>query len=156
MMHAAAQLRRQARAVATRAPAYTQGRRSFANYGGNTGEHGHLAAAGDAATAPAPDGEAYGSISLSINHKKVDIPSGAAALDQTLVQFLRARGDTDVKAVCAEGGCGACSVIIGEWDKNLQRVVHKSVCACLTPVRLMVAAHRLGQPDRQRACLLNQ
>jgi hypothetical protein len=153
MIHAAAQLRRHARAVTTRAPAFTQGSRTFANYGGNTGQHGHLV--GDSTTAPAPDGEAYGSISLSINHQKLDISSGSAALDQTLVQFLRARGDTDVKAVCAEGGCGACSVVIGEWDKNLQQVVHKSVCACLTPVRFYcLSLLLLGRPHGGPICPL--
>ena len=74
------------------------------------------------------------SIAVNVNQETIEIPSGSSALDESLLHFLRSRGDTDVKAVCAEGGCGACSVIMSEWDERNLEVVHKSVCACLTPV----------------------
>ena len=76
-------------------------------------------------------------IDINVNQKNVHVQCGSDTLDGTLLHFLRRRGDTDVKAVCAEGGCGACTVILSEWSNADQAVVHKSVCACLTPLASM-------------------
>lgn len=35
---------------------------------------------------------------------------------------------------CAEGGCGACTVMISQYDRNAKKIKHFAVNACLMPV----------------------
>lgn len=41
---------------------------------------------------------------------------------------------TGSKLGCAEGGCGACTVMVSRYDAALGKVLHYSVNACLMPV----------------------
>eukprot|EP01027_Heterolobosea_sp_BB2_P006788 GEZU01010200.1.p1 GENE.GEZU01010200.1~~GEZU01010200.1.p1 ORF type:complete len:1417 (-),score=493.17 GEZU01010200.1:84-4334(-) len=54
--------------------------------------------------------------------------------DTTLIQFLRSEGFTGTKLGCGEGGCGACTVMISHFDNIQQKIIHRSVNACLAPL----------------------
>ncbi|XP_020282076.1 xanthine dehydrogenase [Pseudomyrmex gracilis] len=56
----------------------------------------------------------------------------------TLLWYLRNKlGLTGTKLGCAEGGCGACTVMVSRFDRDSNKVVHMAVNACLTPVCAM-------------------
>ncbi|CAL1688978.1 unnamed protein product [Lasius platythorax] len=53
----------------------------------------------------------------------------------TLLWYLRNKlGLTGTKLGCAEGGCGACTVMISRFDRVTGRIIHLAVNACLTPI----------------------
>lgn len=52
--------------------------------------------------------------------------------EMTLLQFLRSRGLTGTKLGCAEGGCGACTVMVGSMEEGKE--LKYSVNACLAPI----------------------
>ncbi|CAG8554989.1 8697_t:CDS:10 [Dentiscutata erythropus] len=54
--------------------------------------------------------------------------------DTTLLQYVRSVGLTGTKLGCAEGGCGACTVMISSYDKSSDKITHCSVNACLAPL----------------------
>ena len=54
----------------------------------------------------------------------------------TLLEFLRSRGLTGSKEGCAEGDCGACSVVIIERDAH-GKPAYRAVNSCLMPVCLL-------------------
>ncbi len=51
-----------------------------------------------------------------------------------LVDYLRSSGLTGTKLSCGEGGCGACTVMLAVYDDDRDRVVRRSVNACLRPL----------------------
>lgn len=55
--------------------------------------------------------------------------------EMTLLFYLRRKlGLTGTKLGCAEGGCGACTVMISRYDLETQRPLHLAVNACLAPL----------------------
>lgn len=68
--------------------------------------------------------------------------SKKAKPNQTLLSFLReVMKLTGSKLGCAEGGCGACTVMISRYDQHTSKVVHYSVNACLMPVLAADGCH---------------
>ena len=52
----------------------------------------------------------------------------------TLLEYLRGIGLTGTKLGCAEGGCGACTVVISQLNPTSGQIYHASVNACLAPL----------------------
>ncbi|XP_050537664.1 xanthine dehydrogenase/oxidase isoform X2 [Daktulosphaira vitifoliae] len=53
----------------------------------------------------------------------------------TLLYYLRTKLSlTGTKLGCAEGGCGACTVMISRYDRIKNQPIHMAVNACLCPV----------------------
>ncbi len=53
---------------------------------------------------------------------------------QPLADYLTAHRHRGTKIACAEGGCGACTVMISHWDHAKQKVEHRAVVSCLLPL----------------------
>ncbi|KAJ5133771.1 MFS general substrate transporter [Penicillium atrosanguineum] len=52
----------------------------------------------------------------------------------TLLEYLRGIGLTGTKLGCAEGGCGACTVVVSHLNQTTKKIYHSSVNACLAPL----------------------
>jgi len=51
--------------------------------------------------------------------------------NETLLNYIRTKlKKTGTKEGCAEGGCGACTVVLGELKNN--EIIYKSINACIT------------------------
>ena len=51
--------------------------------------------------------------------------------NETLLNYIRTKlKKTGTKEGCAEGGCGACTVVLGELKSN--KVIYKAINSCIT------------------------
>lgn len=59
----------------------------------------------------------------------------------TLLEYLRGIGLTGTKLGCGEGGCGACTVVISQYNPTTKRIYHASINACLAPLASVDGKH---------------
>ncbi|KAJ9138661.1 Xanthine dehydrogenase [Pleurostoma richardsiae] len=59
----------------------------------------------------------------------------------TLLEYLRGIGLTGTKLGCGEGGCGACTVVISQYNPTTKEIYHASVNACLAPLASLDGKH---------------
>ena len=58
--------------------------------------------------------------------------------NKTILNYIR--NDlkmTGTKEGCAEGGCGACTIVLGELNKN--KIVYKAINACITFLPILLS-----------------
>ncbi|XP_047507140.1 xanthine dehydrogenase [Pieris napi] len=81
-------------------------------------------------------GEVTTELVFYVNGKKVVEPNPDP--EWTLLWYLRKKLRlTGTKLGCAEGGCGACTVMISKYQWKEKKVVHLAINACLAPVCAM-------------------
>lgn len=71
----------------------------------------------------------------------------------TLLQYLRSVGLTGTKLGCGEGGCGACTVVVGTYTPSTRHYQYISANACLLPLaacheRHVVTVEGIGSVSR--------
>ncbi|CAH2076757.1 unnamed protein product [Thlaspi arvense] len=76
---------------------------------------------------------------LYVNGVRRVLPDGFAHI--TLLEYLRALGLTGTKLGCGEGGCGACTVMVSNYDVKSKTCVHYAVNACLAPLYSVEGMH---------------
>ncbi|KAK3941774.1 molybdopterin binding aldehyde oxidase/xanthine dehydrogenase [Diplogelasinospora grovesii] len=59
----------------------------------------------------------------------------------TLLEYLRGIGLTGTKLGCGEGGCGACTVVVSQYNPTDKKIYHASVNACLAPLAAIDGKH---------------
>ena len=69
-----------------------------------------------------------------LNGTKVTLDSTSIDPEITLLEYLRGIGLTGTKLGCAEGGCGACTVVVSQLNPTTKKLYHASVNACLAPL----------------------
>ncbi|CAN1200132.1 Xanthine dehydrogenase 1 [Linum perenne] len=76
---------------------------------------------------------------LYVNGVRKVLPDGLAHL--TLLEYLRDSGFTGTKLGCGEGGCGACTVMVSQYDSRTKTCLHRAVNACLAPLYSVEGMH---------------
>ncbi|XP_077580896.1 xanthine dehydrogenase/oxidase isoform X1 [Stigmatopora nigra] len=72
-------------------------------------------------------------LTFFVNGKKVVEKN--ADPEMTLLTYLRRKlGLPGTKLGCAEGGCGACTVMLSKYQPDTQSLLHYAVNACLAPI----------------------
>ncbi|KAH8714207.1 molybdopterin binding aldehyde oxidase/xanthine dehydrogenase [Ilyonectria robusta] len=59
----------------------------------------------------------------------------------TVLEYLRGIGLTGTKLGCGEGGCGACTIVVSQYNPTTKEVYHASVNACLAPLVSLDGKH---------------
>ncbi|KAK0918625.1 hypothetical protein LTR91_001572 [Friedmanniomyces endolithicus] len=77
-------------------------------------------------------GDYYDTITFYLNGTRVSLDTADPEI--TLLEYLRGIGLTGTKLGCAEGGCGACTVVVSQYNPTSNQIYHASVNACLAPL----------------------
>ncbi|XP_020224750.1 xanthine dehydrogenase 1 [Cajanus cajan] len=76
---------------------------------------------------------------LYVNGVRRVLPDGLAHF--TLLEYLRDIGLTGTKLGCGEGGCGACTVMVSQYDRKSRKCSHYAINACLAPLYSVEGMH---------------
>ncbi|CAF1056080.1 unnamed protein product [Brachionus calyciflorus] len=71
----------------------------------------------------------------------------------TLLAYLRDNGYTGTKYGCGEGGCGACTIVVAEYDSSKKMVNYRSANSCLLPLcslnkKQIITIEGIGNPEK--------
>lgn len=80
----------------------------------------------------------YGNINFILNNELITAEENPATI---LLDFIRKRKLTGTKEGCKEGDCGACTVLTGKIDDNINEVIYTAVNSCLIPIQNINGKH---------------
>lgn len=60
---------------------------------------------------------------------------------QTVLQWVRSVGLTGSKLGCQEGGCGACTMTLSEWDPVEEKPIYRAINGCIVPLIAVDGKH---------------
>ena len=91
------------------------------------------------------------SFEFYVNSEQKKIESIDPSLN--LLDYLRDNGYFGTKYGCGEGGCGACTVVIAEFDSNQNQIKYRSANACLVPIcavanKQVITIEGIGDPNK--------
>ena len=77
-----------------------------------------------------------------------------------VLTYLRENGYTGTKYGCGEGGCGACTVVIAEYNQESKLINYRSANSCLLPLcslnnKQIITVEGLGNPDKPHPIQVN-
>ncbi|OQO09124.1 Xanthine dehydrogenase [Cryoendolithus antarcticus] len=95
--------------------------------------------------------EWHDTIVFYLNGTKVSLDTADPEI--TLLEYLRGIGLTGTKLGCAEGGCGACTVVVSQYNPTTKKIYHASTNACLAPLvsvdgKHVITVEGIGKVDK--------
>jgi xanthine dehydrogenase/oxidase len=77
-----------------------------------------------------------------------------------LLDYLRENGYTGTKLGCGEGGCGACTIVIAEYDSIKNLIKYRTANSCLLPLcavhnKQVITVEGIGCPDKPHSIQVN-
>lgn len=60
---------------------------------------------------------------------------------QTVLEYIRSTGLTGTKLGCQEGGCGACTLTLSEWNPEAQIPHYYAINGCIVPIIALDGKH---------------
>ena len=78
----------------------------------------------------------------------------------TILEYLRENGHSGTKLGCNEGQCGACTVVLAEYDQVKKMVKYRSANACIIPLcsannKQIITIEGLGTPEMPHVIQVN-
>jgi xanthine dehydrogenase/oxidase len=98
--------------------------------------------------------ESFGDFSHELNFYVNSSYKTLSSIDPrtTILEYLRESGHTGTKLGCNEGGCGACTVVLADYDSEKKLVRYRSANACILPLcaahnKQIITIEGLGSPE---------
>jgi xanthine dehydrogenase/oxidase len=84
-----------------------------------------------------------------LNNKKYCEPN--VDPKETLLKYLRRNGFYGTKYGCGEGGCGACTIVLAEYNSDRQMIHYRTANSCLLPLcacygKQVITVEGIGDP----------
>jgi xanthine dehydrogenase/oxidase len=79
---------------------------------------------------------------------------------ETLLKYLRRNGFVGTKYGCGEGGCGACTIVLAEYNHNKKMIHYRTANSCLLPLcacygKQVITVEGIGNPKEPHSIQVN-
>jgi xanthine dehydrogenase/oxidase len=70
---------------------------------------------------------------------------------KNVLEYLRQNNYFGTKYGCGEGGCGACTILVAEYDKKKEKIKYRTANSCLLPLytlnnKQVITIEGIGDP----------